>query len=246
MGTEVPLSRPRKWRIFAIAIALLIAVPLALYVSMLIMQVYSARQASKMLDALEALRVGDPVSSLERAVPGCKIERTTSGCAMLPGWGPWQWRLLSHLPFSSDVSRLEILRRAGIQPWYYSVSSSVLDGYIKEIRVSAIVVGHRKSLGAEWQIAESIPSRFTDRHQGSGQPYTFIGSSSITSLPGGCGINIAVTPGSTPRELQTRHINRSCFFPFGRCVELHNLLPDAVSVLDEGGQKWVDCWGVPQ
>ncbi len=160
MGTEVIPSRSHRWRIFAIAIALLIAVALVLYVSALIMQVYSARQASKMLDALEALRVGDPASSLERAVPGCKIEEMASDyrCEIFPGWGQWQWRLLSRVTFVSDLRKTELLRRAGIQPWYISVSSSVREGRIWGIRVLAIVVGRHKSLGAEWQIAESIPS----------------------------------------------------------------------------------------
>jgi hypothetical protein len=249
MGTEVLPSRSRKWKIFAIAIAFLIAVPLALYVSTLIMQVYSARQASKMLDALEALRVGDPVSSLERAVPGCKIEKLLSGygCETFPGWGQWQWQLLSRVTFASDVRKPELLRRAGIQPWYVSVSSSVREGRIRGIRVLAVVVGRRKSLGAEWQIAESIPSSLLhEPNPGPDEKRTSIGGFSITSLPGGCGINIAVTPGSTPRELQARHINQACFLPFSGCSELNKLLPGAASVLDEHGQRWVDCQGVPQ
>lgn len=248
MGTEVLLSRSRKWRIFVIAITLLIAAPLALYVSTLIMQFYSARQASKMLDALEALRVGDPASSIARAVPKCKIERMVSeySCETFAGWGRWQWQLLSRLPFASDVRRVEVLRRAGIQPWYVSVSSSVREGRIREIRIVAMVVGRDRSLGAEWKIAESIPSPFHEPNLGPDEKRTSIGSFSINSLPGGCGINIFITPGSTPRELQARHINRACLLPFSGCDELNKLLPDAVSVLDERGQKWVDCWGVSQ
>jgi hypothetical protein len=218
MGIKELSPRSRKWRIFALAIALLIAAPLVLYVSTLIMQVYSARLVSKMLDALETLRVGDPASSLERAVPGCKVEEMASHyrCAMLPGWGPWQWRLLSRLPFASDVRRVEFLRRAGIQPWYVSVSSLVRDGHIQEIRVTAMVVGKYKSLGTDWQIAESIPLRFTDRNQEPGQPPTSIGGFSITSLPGGCGIYIAVTPGSTPRELPGASYQSSVLSPVQR------------------------------
>ncbi|MBZ5667868.1 MAG: hypothetical protein LAO30_25180 [Acidobacteriia bacterium] len=246
MGPEELPPRSRKWRIFAIAITLLIATPLALYVSTLIMQVYSARQASKMLDALEVLRVGDPASSLERTVPACKIDRMASGCEMFPGWGRWQWQLLSRLPFASDIRRVELLRRAGIQPWYLSVSSSVLDGHVSEIRILAVVVGRDKSLGAEWKISESIPSPFHEPNLGPDEKRTSIGGFSITSLPGGCGINIAVTPGSTPRELQARHINRACLLPFSGCDELNKLLPDAISVLDERGQKWADCHGVIQ
>jgi hypothetical protein len=246
MRTEELPSRLRKWRFFAIAIALLIAVPVALYVSTLIMQAYSARQVSKMLDALEALRVGDPASSLERAVPGCNIDRMASGCEMLPGWGQLQWRILSRLTFVSDLRKPELLRRAGIQPWYISVSSSIREGHIRGIRVTAIVVGRHKSLGAIWQIAESMPSQFKDRNQGPDEKHTYIDGFSITSLPGGCGINIAVTPSSTLRELQARHVNRACLLPFSGCDELSKLLPDAVSVLDERGQKWVDCWGVSQ
>jgi hypothetical protein len=246
MVTEELPSRSRKWRIFAIA--LFIAAPLALYVSTLFMQAYSARQASKMLDALEALRVGDPASSLERAVPECKIEKMVSeySCETFAGWGRWQWQLLSRLPFASDVRRVELLRRAGIQPWYVSVSSSVREGRIREIRIVAMVVGRGKSLGAEWEIAESIPSRFDKPNRGPDEKRTSIGGFSVTSLPGGCGINIAVTPGSTPRELQARHINRACLLPFSGCDELSKLLPDAVSVLDERGQKWADCHGVSQ
>jgi len=249
MGTEVLLSRSRKWRIFAITIALLIAAPLALYVSTLIMQAYSARQASKMLDALEALRVGDPASRLEHAVPGCKIEKLLSGygCETFPGWGEWHWRLLSRVTFVSDLRKTELLRRAGIQPWYISVSSSVREERIRGIRVLAIVVGRHKSLGAKWQIAESIPSPLLhEPNPGPDEKRTWFGGFSITSLPGGCGINIAVTPGSTPRELQARHINRACLGSFGRCYELRDLLPDAISVQNERGPKWVDCWGVSE
>lgn len=244
MASEERPPRVRKRRILPIAIALLIAVPLALYISTLIMQAYSARQASKMLDALEALRVGDPVSSLERAVPGCEVEKVASLCGMVPGWGPRQWRLLSRLPLMSDVGRVEFLRRVGIQPWYLSVSSSVLDGRVKEIRVHAIVIGRYKSLGAQWQIAERIMPPFDERNSGPDQKRTSLHGFSITSLPGGCGIGIAVTPGSTPRELQARHINRACLGSFGGCVELRNLLPDAIPVLHERDQKWTDCHGV--
>jgi hypothetical protein len=247
MASDEGPRRPRKRRIFAIGIASLVAVLLALYVSTLIMQAYSARQASKMLDALEAIRVGDPASRLERAVPGCKVEEMAAyRCEIFPGWGRRQWLLLSKIPTDSYIKAIELLRSFGIQPWYVSVSSSVREGRVQEIRVVAMVIGRYKSLGVEWQIAESIPSRFNDPNQGADQRRTSIGAFSITSLPGGCGINIAVTPGSTPRELQARHVKRACLLPFGGCDELYRLLPDAVSVLDENGQKWVDCQGVPQ
>jgi hypothetical protein len=247
MGFEKQPPRSRRCRIFAIVIAVLIAAPLALYVSTLIMQAYSARQASKMLDALEVLRVGDPASSLERAVPGCKIEEMTSDyrCETFPGWGRRQWLLLSKIPADSYVKAIELLRRFGIQPWYVSVSSSVREGHIQEIRVVAMVVGRDRSLGAEWQMAESIPSRFNEPNLRPDQKRTSIGGFSIDSLPGGYGINIAVTPGSTPRELQARHINPACFLSFSGCDELCKLLPDAVSLLDERGEKWADCHGVP-
>jgi len=247
MVSEEGPPRPHKRRIFAIGIASLIAVPLALYVSTLIMQAYSARQASKMLDALEAIRVGDPAWRLERAVPGCKVEEMADyRCEIFPGWGRRQWLLLSKIPTDSYIKAIELLRRFGIQPWYVSVSSSVREGRVQEIRVVAMVVGRHKSLGAEWKIAESIPSPFHEPNLGPDEKRTSIGGFSITSLPGGCGINIAVTPGSTPRELQARHISQACFLPFSGCNELNKLLPDAASVLGEHGQKWVDCSGVSQ
>ena len=73
------------------------------------------------------------------------------------------------------------------------------------------------------------------------QSRTFISGYSITSLPGGTGIHIVATPDSERRELQARHVNQSCLRSFSRCEELCQLLPDAISILDDRGWHWADC-----
>jgi len=86
-----------------------------------------------------------------------------------------------------------------------------------------------------------MPQHFIDSNATADQTRTFLGGYSITSLPGGTGIRIAATPGSQPRELQARHINRACLRSFNQCEELCQLLPDAISVLDDRGWHWADC-----
>jgi hypothetical protein len=86
-----------------------------------------------------------------------------------------------------------------------------------------------------------MPQRFIESYMAADQSRTFIGDFSITSLPGGKGIEIAATPNSEPRELQARHINRACLRSFNQCDELCKLLPDAISILDDRGEHWADC-----
>jgi len=87
-----------------------------------------------------------------------------------------------------------------------------------------------------------MPQRFIEESSTvADRSRTYIGDYSITSLPGGKGIRIAATPDSEPRELQARHINQACLRSFNRCEELCQLLPDAISVLDDRGRHWADC-----
>jgi len=66
----------RRWlRVLIFSVALLFAILVMSYISILIAQEVSPRRASKMLDALEAIRIGDPASSLERAVPQCTLSQ---------------------------------------------------------------------------------------------------------------------------------------------------------------------------
>jgi hypothetical protein len=235
----------RRWlRVLIFFVAALFAIVAMSYVSTLIAQAVSARRASKMLDALEAIRIGDPASSLERAVPQCTLSQMEERyrCEIFAGWGRWQWQgLLAHIPSEHYLPVIWQLRRLGIQPWYISVDASLRDGRIRNLHLFAFVVAGRKSLGTEWELNENMPQRFIESNTTADQTRTFIGDYSITSLPGGKGIRIAATPDSEPRELQARHINRACLRSFNRCEELCQLLPDAISVLDDRGRHSADC-----
>jgi len=199
---------------------------------------------SKALDALEAIRIGDPASSLERAVPQCTLSQMEESyrCEIFAGWGRWYWQgVLAHIPSEHYLPVVWRLRRLGVQPWYVSVDASIREGHIRNLGLFAFVVAGRKSLGTEWELNENMPQRFVESSTTADQSRTLISGYSITSLPGGEGIHIAATPDSEPRELQARHINRACLRSFNRCEELCQLLPDAVSVLDDRGWHWADC-----
>jgi len=215
-----------------------------LFISMLIAQNVSARRASRELDALEAIRIGDPASSLERAVPQCTLSQLEERyrCEIFAGWGRWQWQgVLAHIPSEHYLPVIWQLRRLGIHPWYISVHASIRDGQIRNLRLFAIVVAGHKSLGTEWELNEDMPQRLIESTTTEDQRRTFFRRYSITSLPGGYGMLIAATLGSEPRELQARHINRACLRSFNRCEEVCQLLPDAISVLDDRGTHWADC-----
>jgi hypothetical protein len=235
----------RRWlRVVISVVASSLALLVMSYISMLIAQAVSARRVSTMLDALEELRIGDPASSLERAVPQCTLSQMEKRyrCEIVAGWGRWYWQgFLAHIPSEHYLPVIVQLRRLGIQPWYTSVDASIGDGRIRSLHLLALVIAGRKSLGAEWELNENMPQRFSESSTTADQMRTFIGDFSITSLPGGKGIHIAATPDSDPRDLQARHINQSCLRSFNRCDELCKLLPDAISVLDNRGNHWGDC-----
>ena len=234
----------RRWlRVMIFLIAPLFAILVLSYISTLLAQAVSARRVSKTLDALEVIRIGDPASSLERAVPQCTLSQMERyRCEILAGWGRWYWQgVLAHIPSEHNLPIIWTLRRFGVQPWYVSVDAAIPDGRIRSLRLDAFVIAGRKSLGAEWELNENMPQHFLDSNATGDQTRTFLGGYSITSLPGGTGIHIAVTPGSEPRELQARHINRACLRSFNQCEELCQLLPDAISVLDGRGWHWADC-----
>jgi hypothetical protein len=234
----------RQRRALFLLIASLSAIVIVLYASTLIAQAVSARRASAMLDALEAVRIGDPASTIERAVPQCTLKQMEEmyHCEIFAGWGRWQWQgAMARIPSEYYLPIIWRLRRTGVQPWYISVSASISDGQIRNLQVLALVVGGRKSLGAEWELNDIMPQRFIESSQTPDQQRTYLGGYSITSLPGGVGIRIAVTPDSTPQELRARRINRACLRSFNRCDELCKLLPDVIPILDSRGRNFADC-----
>jgi hypothetical protein len=236
--------RGRWLRVLVFSIASLLAILVTSYISTLIAQAVSARRVSKMLDALEAIRIGDPASSLEKAVPQCMLSQMEEKyrCEIFAGWGRWQWQgVVAHIPSEHYLPFMRRLRQLGIQPWYITVNASVRDGRIRNLGLFAFVVAGRKSLGANWELNETVPRQFIRSNTPPDQTRTFLGSYSITSLPGGEGILIAATPNSEPRELQARRINRACLRSFNQCDELCKLLPDAIPVLDDRGWHWADC-----
>jgi hypothetical protein len=237
------ILRTRSVRVLTFSISSFFAILFISYISLLIAQTVSARRMSKTLDALEAIRIGDPASSLEKAVPQCPLSQTEKeySCGML-AVGAWYWQGFSHIPSEYYLPIVWRFRRLGIQPWYVSVDASVRDGQIRNLRLFVFFVAGRKSLGEEWELNASMPQRFIEESNTmTDQSRTFIGGYSITSLPGGTGIRIAVTPGSEPKELQARHINQACLRSFNGCEELCQLLPDVTSVLHDRGWHWADC-----
>ncbi len=236
-------------KVIAVALALVVAAGIASYFFLLVMEAYSARAASKMLDRLESLRTGDSATQFQQAVRGCGIEKTgdDSMCIVTAGAFrfPLPWKLFWKLPNEWPYRATAFLDRAGLRYWRLVADASVHDGRIQQLSVHLFIVGRYESLGAQWAISDHIPERYMKFMKLPNDERTYMGWFHITSIPSGEGFTIHATADSTAKELRARRINRECLFSFRGCDGLCELLPDAIPVLNDRNRSWGGWTSVP-
>jgi hypothetical protein len=215
---------------------------LAIYLSLLGLEAYSARQAAKVLSGLEALRLGDPVADFDKIVSGMP---TRYGDHVMTAGG---WAAAEKLPGQSvrNLKVREVLCRAGLRWWELSVSSDAQNGKLTAISVRLLVEGRYETLGARWTLRPDIPWPESEMGLTGEDLRTAIGWVHITSARSGEGLRINATPQSTAQELHARTINRRCLFSFRGCDGFCQLLPDVVPVLKERKRNWGTSTGVPR
>jgi len=246
------LAQSTKRKIAAAVVTVPILFALASYLFLVAAERYSAWQASRILDRVESLRLGDAASSFESAVQGCETKKAGAiyDCNMVAGAFRFQvpWRLVSKLPgeLGHDVEALA--GQAAVRPWTLGVSCSVSGGRIDSISAHLWVAGRYETLGAEWSLAEKLPSHLQGLARTADQQGTYLGYFHITSPGevGGEGFGIHATVRSTEKELRARRINRRCLFTSRGCDGLCEILPEAIPVLRERGSGWGGSTGVPQ
>lgn len=227
--------------------AVIVVATVTLYVFLLALNAYSAWQLSKMLDSLEAIHVGDPEKNILQVTEHCTVERSESGywCQIvdLPLHFEFLQKLTWKLPYAWAVS--EFLGRVGLRGQYLTVSTRIENGHIQKVSLLLIVIGRYESLDNKWEIADRIPPQYDGRSLNALDRRTYMSWFHITSVPSGEGFRLYATPASSPEELRARHINSWCLFSFRGCDGLCELLPNAMSVLNERKRGWGGCTSVP-
>lgn len=237
-------------KVIATALAFAIATVVVSYLFLLVMEAYSARQASKMLDRLESLRMGDSATQFEQAVRGCGIEKNGADSMCIETAGafrfPLPWKLFGKLPNDWPYRVTDFLDGTGLRYWRLVADASIHEERIQQLSVHLFVVGRYESLGAHWAISGHIPEQYVKFLKLSGdEQRTYMQWFNITSIPGGEGFSIYATADSTAKELRARHINRECLFSFRGCEGLCELLPDAIPVLNDRNRGWGGRTSVP-
>ncbi len=244
-GHPPSTDRSRLLKITCFVCGVLVLTPVTLYIVLLSMEAYSARQASAALTQLEDLRLGDPVSSYDRAVSAFETEAgvrvLTAGAFRLERLWDWTWT------FSPNCAErlYYFASRVGLRWWRLTTSATVENGKLSHVSVGFMVVGRYEMLGTGWNLNQKqalmygrIPITGEDRR-------TFMNWLHITSMPSGEGFQIGVTPQSTINELAARRINRRCLLSLRGCDGLCELLPNVSSVLRERGTDWEGYTNVP-
>lgn len=248
MGLARLLPQSKKLKVL-VMLAAVASAPLALYGTLLALHAYQAWRLSRMLNSLEAIRVGDPAASVLHTIRGgCTIERRESEyvCQIvdLPLQFRWLEGLVWKLPDGWRIS--ETLDHIGLRGSFLSVSARIDQEHVQSLSVMLIVVGRYESLGSRWEIADRIPQHYYEEASlGPDDRRTYMTWFHITSIPPGEGFRVYTTPVSTAKELRARHVNSRCLFSFQGCNGLCELLPDAVTVLNERRRGWGGCCGVP-
>ena len=236
-------------RTLSVGVIVLFGSVAVLYLFLLADQAYLARECSRILDRLELLRVGDAAENFDRSVEACRVENTNSGRMCILTASPFRFgvvaRLVSALPGDGAYKVSRLLDRAALRYWRFVAQDSVRNGRIEGLSVGLFVVGSYETLGARWGISESLPALYAKLELSADQQRTYMGWFNITSIPGGEGFTIHVTPASTERELHARRINRRCLLTFRGCDGLCEILPDAVPVLRERKSTWGGWTGAP-
>jgi hypothetical protein len=223
----------------------LLLTPIALYAVLLFLEAYSARQASAALTQLESLKVGDPASSYDSAVSAFKSEAgvhvLTAGAFRLERLWDWMW---TFSPYCAD-RLFYFASKAGLRWWRLTTSATTEDGKMSRVSVGFMVVGRYEMLGTGWDLSAEQPSMYGRVPIRGLDRRTFMNWFHITSMPGGEGFRIAVTPQSTAKELAARRINRRCLLSFRGCDDLCGLLPSVHPVLRDLGTDWQGYTDVP-
>lgn len=221
-----------------------------LYALLLGMQIYSAHQASLLLDQVEALRAGVSYSDFKTAIRGCRVEKTDSGdvCILRAGANRLEhlWTFVGKLPDEWSDRILTLSYKAGLRYWQLTISASPQNARIRKVSLGLFLVGRYEALGTQWLIADAVPSRYEQFMRTLDDQRTFMNWYHITSRPSGEGFGIYATANSTNQELLARRINRKCFTSFEGCDGLCELLPNAVGVLEERKRGWGGCTDVPR
>jgi hypothetical protein len=224
-----------------------VGLPLALYTALLAGNALSAWRISRVLNGLEHIRVGDPASTLLSTIESCSIKQIDSEyfCRMYHVPSQFEWLDAAFWKLPRAVMWAEHLRRLGLREQYLSVSAMIDHQRVKNISVTLMVAGRYESLGNQWEIAEHIPERDLEASSPSEDRRTFMSWFHITNIRPGEGFRFAVTPLSTPVELQARHANPHCLFSFQGCDGLCELMPDAIPVLKQRNRGFGGCTNVP-
>jgi hypothetical protein len=214
------------------AAAVIIALPLVLYLFLLTLQVYSAWEASRTIDRLEALRLGASPANFDNAVRLCKSEYGTySLTAGGYRWSSFYDRLWNISPMLAN-GLSDFLNLAGLRYWRLNAVDAVENGQIRSLSMGLIAQGRKATLGAGWRMAPTIPEVLL-RHVANKSIVSYAHWFAIDANPGGEGYTIDYTQQSPARDLAARTINRSCLMPFHDCNTLYELLPNLHEFLQE-------------
>jgi len=214
------------------ALLVLIIVPTALYGFLLILQAYSAWQATRTLDRLEALRLGDPAADFDRAVRSCRAEFGTRTLTAGAYRFDWIYSKLWNLAPPLSEGLYDALDLGGLHYWRLNAADTVQDGRIADLSVGLMDVGRGETFGAQWRIASTIPERCLRRFQNKNTS-TCVSPFAITNNPGGEGYQFFLTDQSSERDLNSRIVNRSCLFPLHSCRSISEFLPRASGLIQE-------------
>ena len=246
MGCSRLLLQSKKLKILVL-VFIAISVPIMLYGLLLTVHAYQAWRLSRMLSSLEEIRVGDSAARILQTIEWCTIERSESEyiCQVvdLPLQFGWLQRLTWKLPNEGRV--MDRLDRIGLRGHYLTVTADIDREQVRSLSVTLIVVGRYESLGSKWTIAERIPEHYQHPSLNHDDQRTYLAWFHITSIPPGEGFAIYATPASTAKEMRARHVNARCLFSFKGCDGLCELLPNAVTVLQQRRRSWGGCCDVP-
>jgi hypothetical protein len=214
-------------------VLVLILLPIALYGFLLVLQTYSAWQATRALDKLQRLHLGDPTVALTAVVSTWKSDRDEyfwlEPISYRADWLGWLYNHIS--PRAAErVADLAVL--LSLRYWRLSVSPRFESGRIASLSTILLVFNREESVGGGWELVPNVPQRYLRATTDSNMP-TFVAWFHITSNPGGYGYQVITTPRSSADDLNARKLDSSCLLPFRRCRTPFELLPNVAPLLEK-------------